>query len=416
MKLLPWAVLIGVGCSVVLLGISKLESQLHGLLWEHLPDWIGVSSGNRWWIIGVLTAIGVAVGLVVRYLPGHAGPDPATEGLVAPPMPVYVLPGLLLATVLALGGGVSLGPENPITAANIALTWWFASKVLKQGDAELWVGLGAAGTVGAMFGTPVAAALILTETMTRRPGLALWDQLLAPLLAGAAGSLTTKLVAAPSMSLTVPAYRGFEAVDLVSGTVVVLLATGLGVAGAYAFPWLHGWFRSLRDPVLMLGVGGLLLGVLGAIGGQITMFKGLDQMKELVAGLSGFSNGQLLLYTVVKIVALVVASSCGFRGGRIFPAVFVGVALGCLAHGLVPAVPLGLAIGSGVLGTVLAVTRQGWLSLFMAVVIVGDLSLLPVLCVLVVPGWLLCVGRPPMLLDERAGASGGGPRAGAAAG
>jgi H+/Cl- antiporter ClcA len=184
--------------------------------------------------------------------------------------------------------------------------------------------------------------------------------------------------------------------------VVVLAATGLGIAGAYAFPSLHGWFQSLRSPLLALSVGGLLLGVLGAIGGEITLFKGLDQMQELVAGLGGFSNGQLLLYAVVKLVALVIASTCGFRGGRIFPSVFVGVAVGCLAHGLVPSVPLGLAIGAGVLGMVLAVTRQGWLSLFMGVVIVGDLSLLPVLCVLVVPGWLLCTGRPPMLVQKPA--------------
>ncbi|MFC1410997.1 ion channel protein [Streptacidiphilus sp. N1-12] len=402
LKLLPWAVLIGVGSSAVLLGISKLEELVHHLLWQHLPDWLDISPDSGGWIIAVLTAIGLAVGLVVRYAPGHGGPDPATEGLVAPPMTPLMLPGLLLATVLALGGGVSLGPENPITAANIALAWWFGSRVLKNKDVELWVALGAAGTIGAMFGTPVAAALIFSETLTRRAGVSLWDQLLAPLAAGAAGSLTTTLIAAPSLSVTVPPYRGFELVDLVSGTVIVLVATGLGIAGAYAFPALHKWFQSLRNPVLALTAGGLLLGVLGAIGGEITLFKGLDQMRELVAGLDGFSNAKLLLYAVVKLAALILAATCGFRGGRIFPSAFVGVALGCLAHGLVPGIPLGLAIGAGVLGMVLAVTRQGWLSLFLGVVIVGDLSLLPVLCVLVVPGWLLCVGRPPMLITRPA--------------
>ena len=400
LKLQPWALLIGVGCSAVLLGISKLEEVVHHLLWQHLPGWLHVDPDDGWWILAVLTAIGLAVGLVVRYVPGHAGPDPATEGLVAPPMQLVMLPGLLLTAVLALGGGVSLGPENPITGANIALAWWFGSRVLKNKDVELWVGLGAAGTIGAMFGTPVAAALILSETMARRAGLSLWDQLLAPVLAGGAGALTTKLIAAPTLSVTVPAYRGFELIDVVSGTAIVLAAAGLGIAGAYAFPWLHRWFQSLRSPVLALTVGGVLLGALGVIGGEITLFKGLDQMRELVDGLGGFSNGKLLLYAVVKMAALVIAAACGFRGGRIFPAVFVGVAVGCLAHGLFGGIPLGLAIGAGVLGAVLAVTRQGWLSLFMGVVIVGDLTLLPVLCVLVVPAWLLCVGRPPMLVAK----------------
>ncbi|MFC1417947.1 ion channel protein [Streptacidiphilus cavernicola] len=405
LKLLPWALLVGAGSSGVLLGVSRLEELVHHLLWQHLPGWLGVDPDDRWWILAVLTVIGLAVGLTVRCVPGHAGPDPATEGLVAPPMPLYVLPGVLLATVLALGGGVSLGPENPITAVNIALAWWFGNRMLGSQDTRLWIGLGAAGTVGALFGTPVAAALILSEMLTSRAGLSLWDELLAPLAAGGAGALTTKLIAAPSLSLTVPAYRGFELVDLLSGTLVVLAAAGLAIAGAYAFPRLHRWFQSFPGPVWALTAGGLLLGALGAIGGQITLFKGLDQMKELVTGVSGFSNAQLLLYMLVKLAALVVAACCGFRGGRIFPAAFVGVALGCLAHGLVPGVPLGLAIGAGVLGTVVGVTRQGWLSLFMAVVVVGDLTLLPLLCVLVFPAWLLCVGSPPMLVVEQGAAS-----------
>jgi H+/Cl- antiporter ClcA len=402
LRLLPWAALIGIACSAVLLGVGKVEELIHHLLWQHLPGWLGIHDGahNRWWIVAVLTFVGLAVGLTVRYAPGHAGPDPATESLVAPPMPVAVLPGLLLATVLALGGGVSLGPENPITAANIALAWWFAHTVLKRQDTATWVALGAAGTVGALFGTPVAAALILSEVLVSRPGQRMWDQLLAPLLAGAAGSLATTVIGAPSLSLTLPPYRGFELVDLVSGTVIVLAATALGVAGAYAFPYLHTWFHSMRAPVLMLGVGGLFLAVLGAIGGEITLFKGLDQMNELVTGLPGFGNAQLLMYALVKLAALNTAATCGFRGGRIFPAAFVGVAAGCLSHGLVPGVPLALAIGAGVMGMVTAATRQGWLSLFMGVAITGDLKLLPVLCVLIIPAWLLCVGRPPLQIEH----------------
>lgn len=103
---------------------------------------------------------------------------------------------------------------------------------------------------------------------------------------------------------------------------------------------------------------------------------------------------------VVKMAALVVAATCGFRGGRIFPAVFAGVALGLCAHALVDAVPPALAVACAVLGVVLAVTRQGWLSLFTAAVLVSDLAVLPVLCVAVLPAWLLVTGRPQMQLRE----------------
>lgn len=97
--------------------------------------------------------------------------------------------------------------------------------------------------------------------------------------------------------------------------------------------------------------------------------------------------------TVVKPAALVVAASCGFRGGRIFPAVFVGVALGLTAHALVPGAHPAVGVAMGVLGILLAITRQGWVSLFIAAVLVASPSIIALLCIASPPAWLLVTGR-----------------------
>ena len=53
------------------------------------------------------------------------------------------------------------------------------------------------------------------------------------------------------------------------------------------------------------------------------------------------------------------------------------------------------------------VTRSGWLSLFMAVTTVNQIELLPVLCVALLPVWLLVTDRPELLIEPaRHGASG----------
>lgn len=52
------------------------------------------------------------------------------------------------------------------------------------------------------------------------------------------------------------------------------------------------------------------------------------------------------------------------------------------------------------LGILLAVTRQGWLSLFMAAVVVPDLRMLPILIIASLPAWLLVTGRPLMLIAK----------------
>ncbi|MFE9864951.1 ion channel protein [Streptomyces sp. NPDC005506] len=391
------ALVVGVASALILLGISLLAEQLQDVLWETLPQALSIGGYSSLWMIVMLTATGLAIGLVIRTVHGHAGSDPATTGLVDPPMPPDVIPGLLVVTVLALAGGVSLGPENPITAANIALAFWLGRRIAPQTPAALWIPLASAGTIGALFGTPIAAALILSESLAADGGApgALWDRLFGPLAAGAAGALTMSLLAHPGFGLSLPPYPGPHWGDLLSSVVITSAAALLGLAAVYAFPYAHRAFRTLRHPVLMLTCGGLLLGTLG---GHLTLFKGLDEVKELSADPNGWSAGQFATMAVVKTAALVTAATCGFRGGRIFPAVFVGVTLGLCAHAAVDAVPPALAVPCAVLGVLLAITRQGWLSLFTAAVLVSDAAVLPLLCVASLPGWLLVTGRPQMQL------------------
>ncbi|MFE1367048.1 ion channel protein [Streptomyces anulatus] len=402
-RLLPLvlpAIAVGVACALILLGVSLLAERLQDVLWETLPDALGVGRFSSLWMIVMLTATGLAVGLVLRAVPGHGGPDPATTGLVDAPMRPGIVPGLLLVTTLALAGGVSLGPENPITAANIALAFWLGRRFAPGAPGELWVALAAAGTIGALFGTPVAAALILSETLASRPGPgAFWDRLFAPLAAGTAGALTMSLIAHPSFDLSLPAYAGPRWGDLLSALLIASAGALLGLLAVYAFPVAHRAFTALRHPVLALTLGGLVLGLLGALGGHLTLFKGLDEVKVLAGDPDGWSAGEFAGMAVVKTAALVIAAACGFRGGRIFPAVFAGVSLGLCAHALVDAVPPSLAVSCAVLGVLLAVTRQGWVSLFTAAVLVSDASVLPLLCAATLPAWLLVTGRAQMQLD-----------------
>ncbi|MFJ4581233.1 ion channel protein [Streptomyces echinatus] len=402
--LLPFilpAVAVGVAASLVFVGVSTAAEELQKVLWGPLPDALGVGRYSVLWMFVMLVATGIAVGLVVWKVPGHAGPDPATVGLDAPVLPPAVLPGLALATALMLAGGPSLGPENPIIAVNVSLAAWLGGRLLPRRPDTLWPVLAEAATIGALFGTPVAAALVISEALAGRPMQGrLWDNLFAPLTAGACGALTTTLVARPSFDLGLPPMGHPHAKDLLAALVIAAASAALGMCAVYAFPYVHAAFRRLRHPMLMLPAGGVVLGALGALGGHLTLFKGLAEIGELSRDPEGWTAGQFATMTVVKLAALLVAASCGFRGGRIFPAVFVGTALGLCAHALVPAVDPSLGVATGVLGMLLAVTRQGWVSLFTAAVLVASPSIIALLCIASLPAWLLVTGRPQMQLRE----------------
>ncbi|MGW6567202.1 ion channel protein [Streptomyces sp. NPDC054975] len=399
-QVLP-ALVVGVLASLLFLGVSWVSEEFQHVLWETLPDALGIGGFSSLWIIVMLTATGVAVGLVVWKVPGHAGPDPSSAGLGDAPIAPSVVPGLLLAGTLTLAGGVSLGPENPIIAANIALAYWLGRKAQPNAPGAFWVALASAATIGALFGTPVAAALVISEALVHQPGPgSLWDRLFAPLVAAGAGAMTTALVAHPSFDLSLPQLADPGWGDLLASLTVATAAAFFGLLCCYGLPHVHRAFRRLRHPMLMLPAGGLVLGLLGALGGHLTLFKGLEEMKELASNIGGWSSGELARMAVVKIVALLVAASCGFVGGRIFPAVFIGVAFGLLAQALVTEIHPAVAISSAVLGVLLATTRQGWLSLFVAAVLASSPAMLALLCLASLPAWLVVTGRPQLELDE----------------
>ncbi|BEB71240.1 ion channel protein [Escherichia coli] len=393
------AVAIGIASSLILIVVMKIASVLQNLLWQRLPGTLGIAQDSPLWIIGVLTLTGIAVGLVIRFSQGHAGPDPACEPLIGAPVPPSVLPGLIVALILGLAGGVSLGPEHPIMTVNIALAVAIGARLLPRVNRMEWTILASAGTIGALFGTPVAAALIFSQTLNGSSEVPLWDRLFAPLMAAAAGALTTGLFFHPHFSLPIAHYGQMEMTDILSGAIVAAIAIAAGMVAVWCLPRLHAMMHQMKNPVLVLGIGGFILGILGVIGGPVSLFKGLDEMQQMVAN-QAFSTSDYFLLAVIKLAALVVAAASGFRGGRIFPAVFVGVALGLMLHEHVPAVPAAITVSCAILGIVLVVTRDGWLSLFMAAVVVPNTTLLPLLCIVMLPAWLLLAGKPMMMVNR----------------
>lgn len=395
------AIAIGAGSALMLWLLDLAAGAVHDVLWGAAPEALGINPAAPWWIFTILTLTGAAVGAAVWLLPGHGGPDSALGELDAPPPKPVALPSLALVVVLGLAGGVSLGPENPIIGINSALAIALITRITTKVPPKLIAMLAMAATIGALFGTPVAAALVLTGAVAAiKGGGSLWDKLFLPLAAAGAGATTMKLLGGQSLSFALAPMGELEAFDLVSGILVAAAAALVGLIGAFVLPVLHRWFHALRNPLLFTTLGGALLGVLGIIGGPMTLFKGLEETGELLKHPEEYSAGQLALFAGVKLVALLIAAAAGFRGGRVFPIVFIGTALGLLAFALFPGIPISLAVACAVLGITLVATRDGWIAIFLGVALVGDIAVLPLLCVVVLPVWLIVTKAPEFVAHE----------------
>ena len=403
------ALLIGIGSAVVLRLIDLVSEELMHFLWTTLPANFGATEETPWWIFLVLTLTGAAVGAIAWLVPGHAGPDSATTELGGTPPKLGMVPTILLVSILGLAGGVSLGPENPTIAVNSALAVAVFGRFSTKIPPALLVMLAVSGTLGALFGTPVAAALVFTGMVGAMalPG-SLWDKLFLPLASAGAGAVTMLLLGGEAIAFTLEPIGALQPSYLLTGFLVAAASALLGVLAAFVFPYLHRAFHMLRNPIIFTTLGGMVLGVLGIIGGPITLFKGLEQTAELLEHPGDYTSQELALFTAVKIVALLVAASAGFRGGRIFPAVFVGTAFGLLAFSLFPGIPISLAVACGAMGIVLAATRDGWIAIFVGIALCGDMTVLPLLCLIILPVWLLVTKAPELVVHPRK--RGGGRR------
>ncbi|WP_243075796.1 ion channel protein [Microbacterium sp. SS28] len=393
------AVLIGVGSAVVLRLLDLVSDELMHFLWDYLPGLFGATQSTPWWIFLALTLTGAAVGAIVWLVPGHGGPDSATTELGGTPPKLHAVPTILAVSILGLAGGVSLGPENPTIAVNSALAVAVFGRLSTKVPPALLVMLAVSGTIGALFGTPVAAALVFTGMVgaMAMPG-SLWDKLFLPLAAAGAGSVTMMLIGGQSIGFTLEPIGDYQWSFLWQGVLVAGVSALLGVLAAFVFPHIHRLFHALRNPIIFTTLGGMILGVLGIIGGPITLFKGLQQTGELLENPDAYTPQQLALFTAVKIVALLIAASAGFRGGRIFPAVFIGTAFGLLAYSLVPGMPISLAVACGVLGITLAATKDGWIAIFVGVALCGDVTVIPLLCIIILPVWLIVTKAPELVV------------------
>lgn len=298
----------------------------------------------------------------------------------------------MAGTDLTLSIGVSMGPEAPLLGVSGAVLAAIATRrnVPPQG----LMTLGIAALLGAMFGAPVGAAFAFIE-LVPASGKLLYEKLFPLLVAASAGALTVTLIATrPRLSAPMPPLRDFLVVDIAFAFVIGAIAAAVGVAFGYLLRVVYPVVSKV--PVIArLTLSGAALAAIVVIAGDIVMFSGQREMADLVMGADDMSNGRIVVVTVGKFLALLIAVAVGFRGGRIFPAVFIGMALGVLVHVLIPGIPLTLAAGAAMVGILIAFVRAWFLTLLMVALIVGA-QVLPLLGVALLGAYLVVAKAPEL--------------------
>jgi H+/Cl- antiporter ClcA len=361
LRALVLAALISVPVAVVAYGFLALIDWLQEVLFTDLPSGLGFDSPPMWWPIPLLATSGLLVASCIRSLPGNCGHSPSggfQQG--APTLPIE-LPGIALAAVATLAFGAVLGPEAPLIAIGSGLGA-LAIRTVKRDSAPAAVAIiataGSFAAISTLIGSPVVAAFLMLE-VAGLGGTMLAVALLPGFLAAGLGFLIfvglDSLTGQGTFSLAIPDLPAFTtptvamfAWALVLGLLCPLVGWLVYTIALSVRTLVHA-SRLLVTPLL-----GVAIAVLAIAFDQVTdqgienvLFSGQAQLPVLVEQSATWSTGALLLVIVCKGLAYALSLSA-FRGGPIFPSLFIGGALGVLSAEL-PGMSLvpGLAIGIG---------------------------------------------------------------------
>jgi H+/Cl- antiporter ClcA len=403
------AALLGVPISAVAYGFLALVSALQQYLFDDLPGQVFEGGTPAWWPLPWLTLCGVLVALTITHLPGNAGHSPAL-GFSSGGGPVVNrdLPGVVLAALATLGLGAVLGPEAPLIAIGGGLAALTVRAVRKDAPPTAVTILASAGSfaaVSTLLGSPLLGAFLIMEA-AGISGATLSLVALPGLLASGVGSL---------VFVGLDAWTGLGTFSLALTTVppaaaptvaTLLWALPVGLLGAvlgWCVRWLGLSLRPLvhRRRVPVTALLGLLVGlcatayqVLTGRGFGEVLFSGQDALPGLVAQAADYSLGVLLLLGLFKLLAYGLSLSA-FRGGPVFPAMFLGAVLGIALAGL-PGMDLAPAIGMGIGATCCAMLRLPLTSTLLATLLMGadGVSITPQVVVAVVVSFVVTAVLP----------------------
>jgi H+/Cl- antiporter ClcA len=359
-RLLVLAALIGVPISGAAYGFLKLVAWLQETLFTDLPDALGFDAPPTWWPLPLLALSGLLVGLAILHLPGTGGHSPADGFKAAGALPPAELPGVLLAALATLSFGVVLGPEAPLILMGSGLGVLAVHLATRDAPAQASTVIAAAGSfaaISSLLGSPIVGAFLLLEA-AGLGGPMLGVVLVPGLLAAGIGTLIflglDELTGFGTFSLAVPGLPPFDRPTLAMfgwalafGLVAPLVGRGIQLLALAVRPHVERRMVLLM-PVLGVLIAGLAIGFAEATGHSASnvLFSGQEGLGPLLGGATGWTVGALLLLVLCKGLAYALSLS-SFRGGPVFPAIFIGAAGGMAAAGLpglelVPAVAMGI--------------------------------------------------------------------------
>ncbi|TGK05770.1 chloride channel protein [Leptospira selangorensis] len=314
----------------VLLGLfAGVFSAVFWKILEYLTKLLAGFQGH--YIILIMTLSGLGIGLLIYFLgePGEISLVIDNIRFRGGKLDPKNNPSMSLSSLLSISSGGSAGPEAPLVQITGSFGSWFAEKIGLEGEELRSMTIaGMAAGFTSLFGSPLGGALFALEILQHRHVVEYYEALLPAFLSSCSAYFVflfmTDMGIGPTWEF--PQY-------IPGGIEDFQYAIGFGMAGAIVGWIFYGIFRitkfsfsKITLPIFVkTTIGGLLLGCI-AYYEPLTRYFGHDQLNEIVV-----TKGNWIFFgtlALLKILAINITVSSGWRGGIIIPLFFVGAVAG----------------------------------------------------------------------------------------
>ena len=337
-RLVLLAPVIGVVDGLVFLGFEWLVKHGGDWIWDDLAG----SDDARWRVVPLALALSLAYSAVLRARrePRVTRPDPdLLDAAREPPPPTLdSLATILLVGLASLLAGASLGPEAPLVAFSTAVGTWAATRARLGTPGGVLAMASVGALLVAFFGSliPLAIPLLLVYQRTKRLAL---PAVVAIALAGLAAYGTLWLVEGNDDGFGSIPVATVRVRDYAAAVVLGVIAVGVGALLRWCSTRLARTTLRIEQRLpwwLAAAAFGAVLGLLYLAGGQSVQFSGSEGIALLLSGELHYGAWALAGLALVKLLATGWSLSAGYRGGLVFPSVYVGVAVSLCADAALP--------------------------------------------------------------------------------
>lgn len=279
-------------------------------------------------------------------------------------IPMATLPCIFISTILSQAVGASAGKEGAALQIGGCIGNYFGDVFhMDERDKKVMIMSGMSGCFGAIFGTPLAAAMFGIEVISI--GVAYYAALVPCVFASFIGAQISGALGLHGESFLILHIPEFSLVP-------ALYTVGLGLACALlsvCFCILlhetqHLYKNKIGNVYVRILVAAGLSIALALIFGRDYCGAGFNLVEKAVDGESSY------LGFLLKMIFTAVALGGGFKGGEIVPTLAVGASFGC-TFGLLTGFEPSLCAAAGMLATFVGVTNCPIATMFLGFELFG---------------------------------------------